>query len=116
MVMVIKSSLFNDCALTLIGEIEPGLLPLMALGIHRCCQTKTYWKEYTYLEEGMIAVCVHSRGCYFLDKQITKEEISASQGRTRQGETSTANKPLLELGKKHHGRCGKGKPMFSSQS
>ena len=34
MVVHIKSSLFNDCALKLIGGIEPELLPLMALGIH----------------------------------------------------------------------------------
>ena len=63
----------------------------------------------------MMAMSAHSRGCDFLGKQIDKEEISLSQGRMRQGETSTADEPLLELGKKHHGWRDNGKSMFSSQ-
>jgi hypothetical protein len=44
----------------------------------------------------MMVMSAHSRGCDFLGKQINMEEISSSHGRTRQGETSTADEPFMD--------------------
>jgi hypothetical protein len=109
----IKSSLFDDRALKRIGGFEPASLLPLALGIRRCCQTKTSWEEYARSEEGKMAMSVHSKRGDFPGEQIAKEGISASHGRKRQGGTLTINNPLLELGKKRRGR--RGKSMFSSQ-
>jgi hypothetical protein len=108
----IKSSLFDDRALKRIGGFEPASLLPLALGIRRCCQTKTSWEEYARSEEGKMAMSVHSKRGDFPGEQIGKEGISASHGRKRQGGTLTINNPLLELGKKRRGR--RGKSMFSS--
>ena len=109
----IKSSLFDDRALKRIGGFEPASLLPLALGIRRCCQTKTSWEEYARSEEGKMAMSVHSKRGDFPGEQIAKEGISASHGRKRQSGAVTINNPLLELGKKRRGR--RGKSMFSSQ-
>ena len=93
----IKTSLFDGRALKRIGGFEPSALLPLALGIHRCRQTKTSWEEYAMLEEGRMAMSVHSS---------TQVEVS-NHGRKRQRGVIMVNSSLLELGKKRRGRRGK---------
>lgn len=93
----IKSSLFDGRALKRIGGFEPSALLPLALGIHRCRQTKTSWEEYATSEEGRVAMSVHSP---------TQIEVS-NHGRKRQRGAIMVNSSLFELGKKRRGRRGK---------
>jgi hypothetical protein len=93
----IKTSLFDGRALKRIGGFEPSALLPLALGIHRCRQTKTSWEEYAMLEEGRMAMSVHSS---------TQVEVS-NHGRKRQRGVIMVNSSLLELGKKRRGWRGK---------
>ena len=93
----IKTSLFDGRALKRIGGFEPSALLPLALGIHRCRQTKTTWEEYAMSVEGRMAMSVHSS---------TQVEVS-NHGRKRQRGVIMVNSSLLELGKKRRGRRGK---------
>lgn len=95
--MQIKTSLFDERALKRIGGFEPSALLPLALGIHRCRQTKTSWEEYATSEEGRMETSVHSS---------TQIEVF-NHGRKRQRGVIMVNSSLLELGKKRRGRRGK---------
>lgn len=95
--MQIKTSLFDGRALKRIGGFEPSALLPLALGIHRCRQTKTSWEEYATSEEGRMAMSVHSS---------TQIEVSNHERKRKCG-AIMVNNSLLELGKKRRGRRGK---------
>lgn len=105
--MQIKSSLFDDRALKRIGGFEPSSLLPLALGIRRCRETGTSWKEYARSEEGMMAMGIHSKRDEFAVEELVEGEIFTSLGRKRRGGSFSVNGPLLELGKKRRGRRGR---------
>lgn len=89
----IKNALFDqNRAIQKIGGFDDSSLLPLALGIHRCRQTKTTWTEYASSTEGKKAFSLH-----------TNAKAEERADRKRQPD----NAGLFETGRKRRGRRGR---------
>lgn len=94
----IKNALFeqNHRAIKNIGGFDDSSLLPLALGIHRCREKSTTWREYAASPEGANAFCLH---------YATAADESAIV-RRRQNDI-VGNAELFETGRKRRGRRGR---------